>query len=133
MAKLYERADIYDLMESEHRYKAFMGHWAEVLKGKNVNTLLDVSIGSGGVTIPLLDLGIRLFGSDLSESMLERCDQKIKAKGYEAQLQVCDFRNLCDKFSMRFDCVASTGNSLAYVTNEELLCVLEQMNELIRK
>ena len=131
MSKLYDRADIYDLMESEHRYKAFMGHWAEVLKGKNVQTLLDISIGSGGVTIPLLDLGIRLFGSDLSEAMLERCDRKIKAKGYEADLRICDFRNLTNHFSMGFDCVASTGNSLAYVTNEELLSVLEQMDELI--
>lgn len=131
MDKLYERADIYDLIESEHRYKIVMGHWDEVLKGKNVHTLLDISIGSGGATIPLLDLGIRLFGSDLSETMLERCAKKIKAKGYEADLRICDFRNLSNHFSMRFDCVASTGNSLAYVTNEELLCVLEQMDELI--
>ena len=132
MAKLYDRADIYDLMESEHRYKSFRDHWAEALKGKNIHTLLDISIGSGGVTIPLLDLGIRLFGSDLSKAMLERCAEKIKAKGYKADLRICDFRNLCKHFSTRFDCVASTGNSLAYVSNEELLCVLEQMNELIK-
>lgn len=131
MSKLYDRADIYDLMESEYRYNAFMAHWNEVLKGKKVHTLLDISIGSGGVTIPLLDLGIKLSGSDLSEAMLAHCSKKIKAKGYEADLHVCDFRNLADHFPIRFDCVASTGNSLPYVTNDELLSVLEQMDELI--
>lgn len=131
MAKLYDRADIYDLMENEYRYKAFMEHWENVLKGKNVHTLLDISIGSGGVTIPLLDLGIKLSGSDLSAAMLERCARKIKANGYEADLQICDFRNLSHHYSKHFDCVASTGNSLPYVTNEELLCVLEQMDELV--
>ena len=131
MARLYDRADIYDLMESETRYRVFMGHWAKVLEGKNVHTLLDVSIGSGGVTIPLLDLGIKLYGSDLSAAMLERCEKKVKARGHEANLRICDFRQLREKFTEHFDCVASTGNSLAYVTNTEILGVLEQMNELI--
>ena len=131
MARLYDRADIYDLMESEPRYRAFMGHWAKVLEGKNVHNLLDVSIGSGGVTIPLLDLGIKLSGSDLSEAMLERCEKKVKTRGFEADLRICDFRELTKNFTERFECVASTGNSLAYVTNTEILGVLEQMNELI--
>lgn len=131
MARLYDRADIYDLMESEPRYRAFMGHWAKVLEGKNVHNLLDVSIGSGGVTIPLLDLGIKLSGSDLSEAMLERCEKKVKTRGFEADLRISDFRELTKNFTERFDCVASTGNSLAYVTNTEILGVLEQMNELI--
>lgn len=131
MTKLYDRADIYDLMESESRYQVFKNHWAKVLEEKNVNTLLDVSIGSGSVTIPVLDLGIELSGSDLSEAMLQRCEQKIRSRGYEAKLCLCDFRELTKCFSESFDCVASTGNSLAYVTNEEVLDVLEQMDKLI--
>ncbi len=131
MGRLYDRAEIYDLMESKPRYKAFTDHWARVLEGKNVRTLLDVSIGSGSVTIPLLDLGIKLYGSDLSKPMLERCEKKIKAGGFEADLRICDFRKLKKSFTERFDCVASTGNSLAYVTNTEILDVLEQMDELI--
>lgn len=131
MAKLYDRAEIYDLMESESRYKAFMDHWAKVLEGKNVHTLLDISIGSGSVTIPLLDLGIELSGSDLSEAMLLRCKKKIIDRGFEADLRVCDFRKLTKNFKEHFDCVASTGNSLAYVTNTEVLEVLEQMDQLI--
>lgn len=131
MAKLYDRADIYDLIESEPRYQAFKGHWKAVLARKNVRSLLDVSIGSGSVTIPLLELGVKLSGSDLSEAMLERCEKKIHARGYAADLRVCDFRKLSDSFTERFDCVASTGNSLAYVTSDEVLGVLEQMDQRI--
>jgi len=94
VAKLYDRADIYDLIESEFRYQAFKGHWKAVLAGKNIHSLLDVSIGSGSVTIPLLELGVKLSGLDLSESMLERCGKKVHAGGYEADLRVCDFRKL---------------------------------------
>lgn len=131
MTKLYDRADIYDLMESELRYNAFLRHWQDVLSGKNVQTLLDISIGSGSVTIPVLDLGIRLYGSDLSEAMLSRCEKKIRARGFTADLRISDFRKLRNNFTERFDCVASTGNSLAYVSNDEVLDVLEQMDDLI--
>lgn len=131
MAKLYDRADIYDLMESEARYKGFQKHWETILSGKNIHTFLDVSIGSGSVTIPVLELGIRLSGSDLSEAMLDRCRKKIAARNFEADLRVSDFRQLTDHFTEHFDCVASTGNSLAYVTNEEILTVLEQMDALV--
>ena len=131
MNKLYDRADIYDLIESESRYQVFKGHWADILAGKNINTVLDVSIGSGSVTIPLLDLGVKLFGSDLSEAMLERCEKKVKARGYAADLRVFYFRQLSQNFTEQFDCVSSTGNSLAYVTNNEIMNVLEQMDALI--
>lgn len=115
-------------MESEARYKGFLQHWKTVLADKNINTLLDVSIGSGSLTIPILELGIRLYGSYLSETMLERCRKKIAARNFEADLRICDFRKLTEHFMECFDCVASTGNSLAYVTNEEILSVLEQMD-----
>ena len=131
MTRLYDRADIYDLMESENRYQFFKEHWESILAGRSIRTLLDVSIDSGSVTIPLLDLGVKLFGSDLSKEMLERCEKKIAAKGDTADLRICDFRELHRNFTERFDCVASTGNSLAYVTNEELLTVLERMDERI--
>ena len=76
MASVYDRADIYDLLEDENRYAAYKKHWETVLDGKNVKTLLDVSIGSGSVTLPLVDLGVRLTGCDLSESMLRIAAKK---------------------------------------------------------
>lgn len=80
MEKLYDRADIYDLLENDSRYEITKGHWQYLLKGKPIRSLLDVSIGSGNMTLPVLDLGIDLYGSDLSEAMLSRCDKKATAK-----------------------------------------------------
>ncbi len=132
MAQLYDRADIYDLLENEDRYQIVRKHWEMILKNRNIQTLLDVSIGSGNMTIPLMDHGIQVYGSDLSAAMLEKCSAKARHRGHELNLRVCDFRELTEHFAERFDCVASTGNSLGYVKNHEIPGVLEQMDALIR-
>lgn len=132
MPSFYDRADIYDLIESEDRYKMFKAHWENVLRGRDIKSLLDVSIGSGSATLPLAELGVSLFGSDLSENMLANCKRKAEAKGFPLELICCDFRNVSEHFDGPFDCVASTCNSLPYVSNEDVLKTLEQMDSLIR-
>lgn len=132
MGSLYDRADIYDLLETEERYQITKRHWERVLSGKQVKTLLDVSIGSGNLTLPLEELGVALYGSDLSKAMLERCGEKAGKRGFPIDLRISDFRRLDECFDRTFDCVASTGNSLPYVTNGEIPNVLAQMDRLVR-
>lgn len=131
MASLYDRADIYDLFDSPKKDEQTKAHWRAVFGGKPPHTVLDVSIGTGGLTLPLSELGVTLYGSDLSESMLARCAQKAKDRGLTVDLRQSDFRELTNHFDRRFDCVMSTGNSLAYVTNGEITSVLEQMDALV--
>lgn len=132
MASIYDRADIYDLLEDENRSQIYRKHWETILTGRPIETLLDVSIGSGNVTLPVTDLGIRLSGSDLSESMLEKCRKKAEEKHIQPDLQCCDFRTVAGHFSGKYDCVASTGNSLPYVSNADVLLALEQMDMLVK-
>ncbi len=132
MASLYDRADIYDLLETEERYQITKRHWERVMSGRQIGTLLDVSIGSGNLTLPLAELGVELYGSDLSEQMLERCREKAGKRGVSIDLQVSDFRQMDNRFDRTFDCVASTGNSIPYVTNDEVPGVLAQMDRLVR-
>ncbi len=134
MAKLYDRADLYDLLENEQRYQIAKRHWERVLRGRRVQTLLDVSVGSGNLTLPLAELGVELHGSDLSEAMLERCREKAGKREIPINLRLSDFRRLDEAFDggAVFDCVASTGNSLPYVTNAEVPDVLAQMDRLVR-
>ena len=132
MEKLYDRADIYDLLQTEQKDGYVRRHWETVLAGKDIHTLLDVSIGSGNQTLPLLELGVKVSGSDLSEAMLQRCREKAAARGHTLDLRVSDFRELEKNVPGPFDCVASTGNSLPYVTNGEVLYVLEQMDSLVQ-
>ena len=108
MASLYDRADIYDLLETEKRYQITKRHWETVLAGKQIGTLLDVSVGSGNLTLPLGELGVELYGSDLSGAMLERCREKAGKRGIPIDLRVSDFRRLDEAFDRAFDCVAST-------------------------
>ena len=131
MASIYDKASIYDLLDNGERYLIYQKHWETVFCDRPIRTCLDVSIGSGSVTLPLSELQVQLYGSDLSESMLENCRKKAEAKHIDIELQCCDFRTVTGCFSQKFDCVASTGNSLPYVTNEDVCKTLEQMDSLI--
>ena len=131
MGKLYERDDIYDLLESEARDRITRKHYETVFAGKEIRTLLDVSIGTGGMTLPLANLSITLSGSDLSPKMLRRCQKKCDERNIPITLECCDFRNVTEKFQGQFDCVCSTGNSLGYVSNTDVLLTLEQMDALV--
>lgn len=108
MGKLYDRADIYDLIESEKRTELIREDWKKFLGERRIRSFLDVSIGTGSMTLPLQELGMELFGSDLSEAMLSRCRAKSAAKQKSIRLELCDFRDLSCWKGMKFDCVAST-------------------------
>lgn len=133
MQKLYDRADIYDLIESPQRFEYVKQHWKKVLTGKRVGSLLDVSIGTGNLTLPLAELGVALSGSDLSENMLARCGKKAADRGIDIDLLPSDFRKIAQtRTGQQFDCVASTGNSLPYVSNADVAATLAQMDSLIK-
>ena len=132
MGKLYERDEIYDLLESKSRDAITRKHYETVFSGKTIRTLLDVSIGTGSMTLPIADLGIAISGSDLSQNMLDRCRKKCETRNIPATLKCSDFRTVAREFDELFDCVASTGNSLGYVANEDVLKTLEQMDALVK-
>jgi len=129
MSSIYNRADIYDLFEDENRFRAYKKHWEAIIGTKSIHSMLDVSIGSGSVTLPVLDLGIELSGSDLSETMLENCKKKCASKESSVELKCSDFRDLSCWGDKKFDLVASSGNSLGYVNKDDVLVALEQMDE----
>ena len=131
MGALYENPEIYDLLYSDRKYGAVRRNWEALLAGKEIRSLLDVSIGSGNLTLPLAEMGIELFGSGLSEAMLENCRKYADAHGLAVDLRCSDFCTVAGKFDRKFDCVASTGNSLPYVTNENVMKALEQMDALV--
>lgn len=132
MASIYESADIYDLLDNEDNYLIYQRHWETILRNRHIETFLDISIGSGSVTLPLSALGVQLTGSDLSETMLQNCRKKAQARNLSVKLQCCDFRVIAEHFTGKYDCVASTGNSLPYVNNEDVLKTLEQMDSFIK-
>ena len=134
MASLYDRADIYDLGFNEKMREAVKEHWRIALGGADIREILDVSIGSGMVTLPLAELGYRLTGSDLSGNMLNKCRENAKARGIEIDLFESDFRRVHETAAgKRFDCVMSTGNALPYVENGDIYTALASMDALVKK
>lgn len=113
MASVYDRTDIYDLFDSPKKDAQTLSHWQTVFDGRPIRSALDVSIGTGSLTLPLGQLGVSLYGSDLSGSMLARCRKKADERGIAIDLRQSDFRDLTSHFGRSFDCVMSTGNSLA--------------------
>lgn len=132
MGNLYDRADIYDLTENEEQKDIIRNDWKQFLGERQINTLLDVSIGTGSMTLPLQDLNIEIYGSDLSEEMLSKCREKSQTKQKAIRLECSDFRDLSCWKDMKFDCVASTGNALGHVSNEDILQTIVRMDEHIR-
>lgn len=57
---------------------------------------------------------------------------KVVAKHKQITLKCSDFRDLSCWNDMEFDCVASTGNSLGYVPNEDIPTALESMDKHVK-
>ena len=133
MASLYDRADIYDLGYTDSMRNAIREHWRLALRETEIRDVLDVSIGSGALTLPMAELGYCLTGSDLSRSMLEKCRKNAKDQGTEIELFESDFRKVHENLAGKaFDMVMSTGNSLPYVENEQIFTALASMDQLVK-
>lgn len=49
----------YDLIESNARTEIIRNDWKCFLEDREIKKFLDVSIGSGGMTLPLQELGMK--------------------------------------------------------------------------
>ena len=50
MGSIYDSAEIYDLIENDERYNAYKKHWENLLEGKKIESMLDISITDKGMT-----------------------------------------------------------------------------------
>lgn len=131
MEKLYDDAELYDLIYQDGREEFYKNYWKDVLEGISINSIHDCSIGTGQMTLSLGLLGYELSGSDISKDMLKRCEINAKNRNIELPLTACDFRNLSTQINKKFDLVISTGNSLPHVENSEVEKTLKEMDALV--
>lgn len=132
MESIYDHPDIYDERFGEAAEKAYQEHYRLMFAGKDITDILDCSYGTGALTLELAQLGYRVTGSDLSEKMLEKGRQNARERGLEIDLTTrCDYRELSRHFDRQFSCVMSTGNALGYVTNEDVVKTLHEMDRLV--
>jgi len=131
MADLYNFPEIYDERFSERANKAYKSHYQRIFEGKEIHSILDCSFGTGCLTFCLAELGYQVSGSDLSSAMLGQARKKAEQKGLNVDLTQCDFRELGKAFDRTFDCVMSTGNALAHVTENDVRRTLREMDSLV--
>ncbi|MCH4887860.1 class I SAM-dependent methyltransferase [Acidaminobacter sp. JC074] len=132
MTTIYDRAEIYDLAHTDKKEQVLRDFYSGLFKDKHIKDILDVSIGSGNLSLSLLDIGYNLSGSDLSEIMLDRCKQKAKKRQVDLDLRQADFRKVSSVFDKQFDLVMSTGNSIPYVKGDDVYTTLCQMDKLVK-
>lgn len=87
MKSLYNSTEIYNLFDTEAKYQNVKKHWEKLLEGKDIHSFLDVSYGTGSLTLPLAELGVSLYGSDLTPAMLASGEKKAQKKGLPVQLR----------------------------------------------
>lgn len=132
----YSSPDIYDLYHIYHSEKLenlLQKHYEKILGKRDISSILDCSFGTGNITFILSKMGYKISGSDISGEMLSKAKEKADNLELKTELVQCDFRNLTSYWNKTFDCVMSTGNSLAHVNNSDLKKVLCEMDKLIRK
>lgn len=132
MTTIYDKAEIYDLTHTDKKNDILKEHYKGLLDPYQIHSILDVSIGSGNLSLCLSEIGYKLSGSDLSETMLNRCKTKALDKGLDIALKVSDFRKVSSVFREKFDLVMSTGNSIPYVKGKDVMETLRQMDQLVK-
>ncbi len=130
---LYKNPDIYDIAYTEKVDEIVMEHYKNVFAGKDIETIHDCSFGTGSLSIVLARMGYKLSGSDISESMLKKAGEKIKEEGLTIKLVQSDFRELTANINDTYDCVMSTGNSLAHVNNADVIKTIYEMSKLVNE
>lgn len=129
---LYENADIYDLVYNNQSNQRLMDYYAMVFKDKQITTIHDCSFGTGHLSFALADMGYQVSGSDISNDMLNNAKKNAQNRYLDIHLVQSDFCKIADVMDTQFDCVMSTGNSLAHVNNQDLKTALTSMAKLIK-
>lgn len=102
MYKYEHIAKFYDLFSRGlNADKKFYLKEAKKCKGK----VLEVAVGTGRITIPLLEAGVDIYGFDISQEMLNVFEEKAKKKKLDikGRFKKADMRTF--KFNKKFDLI----------------------------
>ncbi|MDU7706502.1 MAG: class I SAM-dependent methyltransferase [Clostridium sp.] len=123
-----EFGDIENYLGSERQF------FKEILNENQVQSVLDCACGTGQHLYMLAELGYRVSGSDFSASMLKVASKNLERHGIQIPLSRCDFRELQEAFTEKFDAVICLTTALPHLhTDEDLLTALISMKDRLNK
>ena len=119
-----EFGNIEDYLGSEKTF------FKQLFLENHVQTVLDCACGTGQHLYMLSEMGLCVFGSDYSPSMLEVASANLDRHGKQIPLRQCDFRYLQHVYTEKFDAIVCLTTSLPHLhTDEDLFTALASMRE----
>lgn len=98
-----------------------------------VESVLDCACGTGRHLLLFHDLGCEVWGSDVSNAMLDQARKNLSQYGKKIPLQQADYRNLPQYFQRSFDAVTCLG-SIGYMPDEEqFIRAFRSMHAVLRE
>ena len=107
-------AERYDWMKKDNPQRIMF--FERVFEKFNVTRVLDCACGTGRDLSIFHSLGLDVFGSDLSESMLAQA--KINTEASDIPLRKVDFTKLQENYNIIFDAVVCLNNSINELLND---------------
>jgi ubiquinone/menaquinone biosynthesis C-methylase UbiE len=130
--KFYDFPEVYDLFYNDDFESECLNFYKNLFSKKKFQDVLDCSVGTGRMLLPMAKLGYNCTGSDINPNMIKKAKLNFASNNIISNFIHCDYKNLKSSINREFDCVMCTGNSLGHVKNEEVPLVLEQMNAILR-
>ncbi len=107
-----------DLIDWRRRYESEGTFFVDMLKSRNVRTVLDVAAGTGFHSVRLLEEGFHTVSADGSPEMLVKAFDNGRDFGHVMQVVHADWRWLNRDIMGRFDAVICLGNSFTHLFSE---------------
>ncbi|MDR0436722.1 MAG: methyltransferase domain-containing protein [Bacteroidales bacterium] len=107
-----------DVEDSIANQGAILRTIVEKYSERTVQTILDCTCGIGIQTISLAKLGYFMYGSDISNAVLEIARYETEKRNLNIPYFQADCRELGKVFAIQFDAIISIDNSLSHLLSE---------------
>jgi ubiquinone/menaquinone biosynthesis C-methylase UbiE len=122
------RAEVYDQF-NEEALKSLNGLVEAILKRYSIQTVLDMTCGTGSQVFWLVKAGFDLVGSDISRKMLAIARQKAKNERVKVRFLQGDCRTI---EAGTFDALITMFNSIGHLTKQDFELTLQNIHKQLK-
>ena len=115
--------------KSLEKRKAF---YEMVFAKRNIVEVADLGCGSGLDSLALAGMGYKVTGFDPSSEMIQSAQNNATTAKLDIKFYRKSILNIPEKFSNKFDCVVSFGNTLANINQTDLHEVFKRISNLLK-
>jgi glycine/sarcosine N-methyltransferase len=124
-------AERYDWMKGEN--PARERFFRELFAKHGVRRVLDCACGTGSDLVLFRSMGLEVFGSDLSQSMLAQARKNLAKAQLDVPVRQADFCRLPDFYDTTFDAVVCLTNAINEVLEDsQLMLALGSLRAVLR-